>query len=490
MSTEQPPAGWYPNPDGSGGVRWWSGVGWTEYTREWAGQPVPEPEAQSTPDWHEPEPAPADEAVNAWQQPDPNATQQLGADVTQNLGTAEPTQNLGTAEPTQNLGTTEPTQNLGTAEPTQAMPDQPANPWAQQPANPWAQQPANPWSAPAAPMGGYAPYQPPPKQPLTGSGMRPVGGMFSDIGRIVRRGWLPILVISAAIWAAVSAVYAVALAATVDLPALQRAFDLIGASAENNPETGLPATDPEISAAFRDAFAALSPSGWALMGALLTLLLLVASSIQTAAVNRVAMDAAAGQPVSWSAGWKSGFTAGLRLFGYYLLLSVVVGLAWILATVVVVALWAISPAIGVIAGLLGFLALVAATMWLTGRLIPVIVQVVVGRRAISWSWRHTKGKFWGVLGRYLLWALAASVIVNVVVTVLSIPVSLVFLGTAASTSSTSQLGASLVLTLITLPLSMALSAITFIGVVPIWRDLTDHSVYRSIDESGLPIVTQ
>ena len=464
MSTDLPPAGWYPNPDATGGLRWWSGVGWTEYTR---GAPAAAPPEVPTD-----APAPEQAAPETWQ--------------TQQLAGPEPT----TQVPEPAAPDAWQTQQLAGPEPTTQVPEPAAQPvadqWAQQQPsdNPWAQpQPA--WNQPA-----YAPYQPVAKQPLTPSRMRPLSGMFSDIGRIVRRGWLPILGISVAIWAAVSAIYVAAVMATVDLTALQRGVDLIGAQAENNPETGLAATDPEISAAFRDAFAALSPSGWALLLTALTVLLLVASAIQTAAVNRVGIDAAAGLPVSWGAGWRAGFTAGWRLLGYYILLSLVIGLLWTAAAALVVGLWALNPAIGVIAGILGFLVLIAVSVWLTGRLIPVIVQVVLGRKAISWSWRHTKGKFWAVLGRYILWSLAAGVIVNVIVTVISIPVSLLFLGTTASTSSTTQLGASLVLSLITLPMSMALSAVTFVGVVPIWRDLTDDPQYRAIGEDGLPIAVR
>lgn len=464
MSTDLPPAGWYPNPDATGGLRWWSGVGWTEYTRGGASQ---------------------------------EATQVLGPAQTQEVSPAQGVVPVPEEVPVQEAA---PTQQLSApAEVPAGDPvlDQPVaapvNPWAQPTAepevvNPWAASPAATWGQPAA--GGYAAYQPVPQQPLTGSGMRPLGGMFSDIGRIVRRGWLPIIGISVAIWAAVTAIYAIALLTTVDLTALQRGFDLIGASAESNPETGLPASDGEISAAFRDAFSALSPSGWALLITVLTVLLLVASAIQTAAVNRISMDAAAGQRVSWSAGWKSGFTAGFRLFGYYVLLSLLAVFAWTILAVVAVALWALAPALSIVVGILGFLALLALTVWLSGRLIPVIAQVVLGRGAISWSWRHTKGKFWAVLGRYLLWSIAASVIVNIIVTVVSIPVSLVFLGTASSTASTTQLGASLVLTLITLPVSMALSVVTFLGVVPIWRDLTDDARYRSIGEDGLPVAVE
>jgi hypothetical protein len=317
--------------------------------------------------------------------------------------------------------------------------------------------------------------------------MRPLNGLFTDIGRIVRRGWLPLLGVSLVIWGLVTAVYVAVVLAFVDLDALQRGFDLL--STQTSPETGSATLDAEVRAAFRDAFAALPPSGWALLLAALTVLLLLASTVQTAAVSRIAMDAAAGQPVSWGAAWKSGFTAGLRLFGYYILFSVLTGLAWVVATVVVVGLWAVSPGLSVFVGLLALIALSVVSVWLLGRLIPVIAQVVVGRHALRWSWTHTRGKFWAVLGRYLLWSLAASVIVNVIVTIVSIPFSVVVLGSASGATGSGDLGAGLVLSLITLPISMALSAVTLIGIVPIWRDLTDHPVYRSIDEHGIPITT-
>jgi hypothetical protein len=407
MNGEPPPAGWYPNPDGSANLRWWSGVGWTEYTREGTAPAVPD-------------------------------------------GQQEPTEVLAAAEPTQPAG------------------------WGQPE---WSQ------PGPSVPPSPYLPAAP---QPLTASGMRPLNGMFTDIGRIVRRAWLPILGLSIAIWAVVTVVYVAAVLAFVDLDALERGFNLL--SAQTSPETGTDIVDAEVSAAFRDAFAALSPAGWALLGVALTVLLLLATTIQTAAVSRLGMDAAAGQPVSWAAGWKAGFTAGFRLFGYYLLLGVLTALAWTAAAILLVGLWALSPALSVFVGLLVLLALTVLSVWLLGRLIPVIVQVVLGGGAVRWSWTHTRGKFWAVLGRYLLWSIAASVIVNVIVTILSIPVSLLLLGTSANTS-TSEIGASLVLTVVTLPLSMALTAVTLIGIVPIWRDLTDHPSYRAIDEQGQPITS-
>ena len=117
-----------------------------------------------------------------------------------------------------------------------------------------------------------------------------------------------------------------------------------------------------------------------------------------------------------------------------------------------------------------------------------LAQAVVGRRALSWSWRATRGKFWAVLGRYLLWTLAASVIVNVITTVVSIPVSALLLGQATSaTDPSASLGLALTLNLVLLPLSMALGAITMMGIVPIWRDLADDPTYQSIDAQGVPV---
>ncbi len=424
MSTDGPSAGWYPNPDGTGGLRWWSGIGWTEYTRPAA--------------------------------------------------PGEPTQVLGEAEPTQVLGEAEPTQVVDHVPPTSA--------WGQTPAQPPA---AQPWGQPA---GYYGAYTPPPANPLTASGMRPLGGMFSDIGRITRRAWLPILGISLLIWAAVSAVLGLAAVAFVDIPALRRGFDVLGQALENNPDgTFTDAQVEQLQTDFSDAFNRLPVAGWVLLGIALGVLFMLATTVQTAAVNRLAMDAAGSKPVTWGAGWRSGFTAGFRLFGYYILLMVVATLAVIAVTIIIVVVAQLSPALAAALGILAFFASIAVSFWLTGRLIPTVAQAVVGPRAISWSWRATKGKVWAVLGRYLLWTLAASVIINVVTSIVSVPVSLLFLGETANNSDPfSSMGLALTLNLVLLPFSMAMASISLIGIVPIWRDLTDTE-YRSIDDNGVPI---
>jgi hypothetical protein len=312
--------------------------------------------------------------------------------------------------------------------------------------------------------------------------------MFSDIGRIVRRAWWPILAISVIIWTAMTALMAILGVALVDLPAFRRGLDFLGTTLDSTPDGNLSqAQIDQLQADFGQAFSRLPVAGWVLIGVILSVLLLLASTVQIGAVNRLAMDATTSNPVSWGPAWRSGFTAGLRLFGYYVLITVLAGVALVLVVGAIALAAQLSPALAVALGLLAFIGSIALSVWLTGRLIPTLAQVVVAGGALRWSWRATKGKYWAVLGRYLLWSLAASVIINVVLTVISIPVSLLFLGSSTSADPFSQLGLALSLNLILLPLSMATAAITIVGIVPIWRDLTDHPVYRSIDDEGLPI---
>jgi hypothetical protein len=317
--------------------------------------------------------------------------------------------------------------------------------------------------------------------------MRPVASFFSDIGRITKRAWWPILAISVAIWGLLSIVLAVVSLTLLDLTALRRGVDYLGTALEQTPDGNL--TDAQLdqlATDFSDAFGRIPAGAWVAVGAGLTLLFLLGSAIQIGAVNRLAMDATTANPISWGGAWKSGFTAGFRLVGYYLLLMALATVA-VVAVVVVIALAAqLNAALAVTLGVLAFLGGIAVSVLLTGRLIPALAQAVVSGRALSWSWRATKGKFWAVLGRYVLWSLVASVLINVIVTVVSLPASFLFLGQSVSDNPFNQLGLALTLNLLLLPVSMATAAITIIGIVPIWRDLTDHPVYRAIDD-GAPV---
>lgn len=477
MSDEAPPAGWYPNPDGSRGLRWWSGVGWTEYTREAGTAPTvseqpTQPHAEPTAVAGE-SAAPTEVLGEASEQPAPAGEATTPTEV---LGEAseQPAPAAAPAEPAQDQSTA-PTGEQQTA----ALSDQ--TQWA----NPWGQPVAQP---PSAPIGGYAPYAPPAPTPLTQSGMRPLSDMFSDIGRIVRRAWLPILGISFIIWAVLFALIAAIVASAINVPALRSGLDALATEVQNNPDgTISSAAGEKILQDFGDAFSRLAPGAWALLGGVLFLLLMIGSFVQIAAVSRLSMDAAAGRPVSWGAGLRSGFTGGMRLLGYWILVGII-ALLILTAVILVIAVAAqVSPAL---AGLLAFAAVIATifvAIWLTGRFVPVAPQAVVSRHALRWSWQHTRGKFWAVLGRYLLWSIAASIIIQVITTIIAIPMSLIFLGQLGSSSSADQLGASLELQLLLLPFTMALGAITVLGITPIWRDLSDDPDYRSIDEHGVPV---
>ncbi|MCU0295031.1 MAG: DUF2510 domain-containing protein, partial [Candidatus Nanopelagicales bacterium] len=308
MSDDTPSAGWYPNPDGTGGLRWWSGVGWTEYTR--TGEPVEVPEPV------------APEAAH-----------------------------------------------------TQAFD---TNPWGQ---------PIQP-VAPTTALGGYPTYTPAPIAPLTASRMRPLSGMFSDIGRITRRAWLPILAISLIIWTVMGAITAAVLLAFVDVGALRRGLDAVGVALDASPDGSFSdAQSDAIVSAFGDAFNGLSPAGWLLLGVGLGVLGLFASTMQVAAVSRLSMDATTAERVSWAAGWKSGFSAGARLFGYYILLMIVVTVVIVAITALIALAAQVAPALAVALGILALLGFVGVSFWLTGRLLPTVTQAVVGRHAIAWSWR-------------------------------------------------------------------------------------------------------
>lgn len=475
MSNDAPPAGWYPNPDGTGGLRWWSGVGWTDYTRDagTATGAADEPGTQQT--------EVLAEQTQVVEQPAAGATEVIEETTAVVEAPAQPAQPAesaaasGPAAPAAEPAV--PEQPAG--QPTTALPDQ--SQWA----NPWGQ-PVTP--VPAAPIAGYTPYAPPAPQPLTPSGMRPLSDMFSDIGRIVRRAWLPILVVSLVIWAAICALVAAVVVSAVNVPALRRGLDALATEVQNNPDGSISSAAGErIVQEFGEAFSRLSPAAWALLGTVLFLLFLVGSFVQIAAVSRLSMDAAAGRPVSWSAAWRSGFAGGFRLLGYWVLIGVIATVLLIAVVLVISVAAQLSPALAGLLGLAAFVAWIVVGVWLVGRLVPLAPQAVVGRHALRWSWQHTRGKFWGVFGRYLLWAIAASIIIQVITAVIAIPLSLLFLGQVSSGSSVEQLGASLELQLLLLPFSLALGAITVLGITPIWRDLTDDPDYRSIDEQGVPI---
>jgi len=114
MTTPPTPAGWYPDPDGSGGQRYWDGSGWTEHRAPAAHEPT-QPTAPAEPPVSE-QPTtvvptrPAGEHVGAHRAPEPEPTPEPvpppeplppsepepGPTAVINLGTSAPSEQLTT----------------------------------------------------------------------------------------------------------------------------------------------------------------------------------------------------------------------------------------------------------------------------------------------------------------------------------------------------------------------------------------------------------
>ncbi len=108
MTTPPTPAGWYPDPDGSGGQRYWDGSGWTEHRAPAAHEPTQptapaEPQASEQPTTVVPT-RPAEEHVGAHRAPEPEPTPEPvppseaepGPTAVINLGTNAPSEQLTT----------------------------------------------------------------------------------------------------------------------------------------------------------------------------------------------------------------------------------------------------------------------------------------------------------------------------------------------------------------------------------------------------------
>lgn len=355
------------------------------------------------------------------------------------------------------------------------------------------------WGAPASrpgplyqpyagpPMPAYAAYVPQ-QEPLAPSGMRRIPELFSDAGRIIRRAWWQILVVSLVLWLAWAVVAAIAALSLVNVGNAVTAIETSSNALNEYPTSRFPtAVQDEIRQAWEQVPRTNSVLVWVLVGVVLLVLTFLVGACQVAAINRLAMDGASGQPVSVAAALRSARGGGVRLFGYYWLIFAVVFVVTGLAVGLVALAAMLTPVLAVLLGIVLFAGFTVVSVWLLGRLVPLPAQAVVAPGALRWSWQATQGKFWAVLGRYLLWALVASVVGQVITSIVVFPFSLLA-GAGASTGSTSTFAVTTgVLYLVSIALSMAVSAITYIGVVPIWRDLIDDPTYRSIGPDGLPV---
>ena len=344
-----------------------------------------------------------------------------------------------------------------------------------------AEQPAA--VAPAPDYGRYAAQQ----SPLTPSGMRPISFLFSDIVRIGKRAWWPLTAVSL-IFAAATALALVAITvALVDLGALGDAIRLTSELASEP----VGATTPEAQGKLlEDAFSQVpritSWVGWVVGVILLTVVLTFASAWQIAAVNRAAMMAAAGDSARINDSLRRGLPGGLRLCGYLLIFIIAVTVVVTAITVICILAAAVSVWLSVLIGIFAGLLLMLLMVWIFTRLAPLSVQVVIKRGALGWSWRATRGKFWAVLGRYALWSLVAYVIIQFLMGIALLPAALIGSAIAGQNDPGAASAVFSATLLLSIPLSLALNAASLLGVVPIWRDLTDEPEFASIRD-GEPV---
>ena len=115
------------------------------------------------------------------------------------------------------------------------------------------------------------------------------------------------------------------------------------------------------------------------------------------------------------------------------------------------------------------------SVWMWVRLFPALPQTVLGRKGLAWSWSATRGRFWAVAGRWLLWALASGVLVQAIGTAIFSPAGVAAEQAVDAAGLASLATLSLVLWTLSLPLYIASSTLWALGLVPIWRDLGEPS---------------
>jgi hypothetical protein len=165
MTTPPTPAGWYPDPDGTGGQRYWDGAAWTEHHTPPAAAAPPPPAAQEPQSWpSELPPWPSDMEMPSWEkaaseqptsvvrisQPEPPAAEPEPATPEQTDDAADPVSE-----------TPPPTEAPSSVEDETAVVKLP-------------QPPAEP------PTTAYPTYPPPPAEPVPSWGEPPQASSFAE----------------------------------------------------------------------------------------------------------------------------------------------------------------------------------------------------------------------------------------------------------------------------------------------------------------------
>ncbi len=322
---------------------------------------------------------------------------------------------------------------------------------------------------------------------LAPSGLRGVEAVMTEPFAVIRGAWWPILAIGLIVWG-LWTLAAVALAGLVNVGGWSSALWAAIEASDSYP-LGLP---PEVSADLEQQFSAAaqatSTATWIAAGIAFFAVTGFAAATQAAAVYRLAAEAGAGRPVTFATALAGVRTGLLRLLGYGLLLTAVWAIA--LGVIIGAAMQAGDhSAAAVLLGMLAVGALLFALCWAGIRVLPGFVQACVpgSSHRLRWSWNATRGRFWAIVGRLLLWAVLILTVNNFVSSLIAVPVG--FAVAAAFISGGPGGGWIIVIAILgTAGLTNVLNGFGFLGVVPVWRDLSSDPAYRAIDEDGSVLV--
>lgn len=322
--------------------------------------------------------------------------------------------------------------------------------------------------------------------PVTESGLRPLGEFFGDVGRIIKRGWKQVLGLSLLVWLVAAVMIAAMALLLFDVGALDEMLRVLLEDFQDSSGEISAAAQARVDQLWETAIP-YAPGIYVAAGLLLVAVLVSASALQVAGVNRAAIDAASDLPVTWSKAWHGAALGAPRLILFWVLIALgVLGVVVAIATLTIL-LSSLNVAIGVLAAIVLSVAAMTCGIWLTGRLIIVSAEAPVGRQPVRWAWRASRGRVLGILGRVLVWAIVTGIASNIITSVLFWPLGAAFESALTGQGAQALPTFGIVAALVSAPIYQAIVGFTYLGTVPIWRDITEREQYRSLPEGvGAP----
>lgn len=321
---------------------------------------------------------------------------------------------------------------------------------------------------------------------VTESGLRPLGDFFADVGRILRRGWKQLLGISALVWFVAAVMIGAMALLLFDVGAVDETLQVLLDDLQQSPD-GLSAAAQARIEQLWDTAIPYGPAIYIGAGLLLLAILITASALQVAGVNRAAVDAASDLPVTWTKSWFGAARGAPRLILFWAL--VVLGVIVVISAVVALSilLGQVAVALGVLTAIVLTLVALMAGIWLTGRLILVTAEAPMGRRPVRWAWQASRGRVLGILGRSLVWAIVAGIVASIVTSALFWPLGAAFEAALTGQGTQALPTFGIIATLVGIPIYQAIAGFTYLGAVPIWRDVTEREQYRALPQDvGAP----